>query len=354
MTKKGKKEERRRKKLFLMIFMILFVGIVLTASTYAWFTTNSSVTVEGIDVNVSTSQGLQISTDAKNWKSIVSNDDITGAVWDSTTSSLLANQFPTGQLSPVSSAGIVSGARMQMFSGSVETDVNTKINQLTTASLNDTHGSTGDYIAFDLFFRTVGGKKESETDEKGYEMLYLAENSKVEWKSGPKGIENAARIAFVVLGNTDYSSQPDVAQMLASATDPWIWEPNYDAHRASARTHANQVYGMDLSTFTGNDSDGYKTNKLDYLGVKAATTNSLPLNSNDTNVFQAVTTNGTPASGITESSYTQMFKIQGGITKVRIYMWIEGQDIDCEDLASSGKVSFSLQFSIKENANAAA
>ena len=52
MKKSQSKQNRRRKGILLAIIMILFTGVVLTASTYAWFTANRSVTVESIDVNV--------------------------------------------------------------------------------------------------------------------------------------------------------------------------------------------------------------------------------------------------------------------------------------------------------------
>ena len=71
-----KAKEKNRKKIFILILMILFTGVVLTSSTYAWFTTNKAVTVQQMDVNVTTSEGLQVSVDAKNWKTVISVDDI--------------------------------------------------------------------------------------------------------------------------------------------------------------------------------------------------------------------------------------------------------------------------------------
>ena len=85
------KSKKKDRKILLAVIMILFVGVVLTTSTYAWFTANRTVTVESIDVQVSTSQGLQISADASNWKSIVTNADLTGVSW---TGAL--NQIPSG------------------------------------------------------------------------------------------------------------------------------------------------------------------------------------------------------------------------------------------------------------------
>ena len=45
----------------------------------------------------------------------------------------------------------------------------------------------------------------------------------------------------------------------------------------------------------------------------------------------------------------EMFSINQGITKLRIYMWLEGQDVDCENDASVGSISLNLQFSTNPN-----
>ena len=58
----------------------------------------------------------------------------------------------------------------------------------------------------------------------------------------------------------------------------------------------------------------------------------------------------TPESGIPTSDYLEVLNLEAGDTKVRIYMWVEGQDVDCENYASGGDLSFNLQFSSLENA----
>ena len=37
------------------------------------------------------------------------------------------------------------------------------------------------------------------------------------------------------------------------------------------------------------------------------------------------------------------FTLKAGITKMRVYMWVEGQDVDCENTASGGNIIYSLQ-----------
>ena len=41
----------------------------------------------------------------------------------------------------------------------------------------------------------------------------------------------------------------------------------------------------------------------------------------------------------------ELMTLNKGITKVRIYMWVEGQDVDCENNASGGNINFDLKIS---------
>ena len=329
MAKSKKKNERKRRKIFLAIIMILFVGVVLTASTYAWFTANRTVTVEAIDVQVSTSQGLQISTDATNWKSIVTNTDITGVNW---TDAL--NQLPQGSntASPVSTIGTVSNGLMDMYKGTIDTGTG-GANILIAEKSTETLGTAGDFVAFDLFFQSSAAQ-----------TVYLTSNSNVVAKGTSTGIQNAARVAFIKEGSVPYGSAPADAWALRGEQSKWIWEPNYDVHTAAGVSNALNVYGTTVGQTGGS--------KLPYKGVKApiAKANNIPLNSPSTDYFADVTTVGSLASGIPTSGYLNAFDVAEGVTKVRIYMWIEGQDVDCEDRASGGQLTFNLQFSIDPNA----
>ena len=94
-------KKRKKRKVFLSFLMILFCGVVLSTSTYAWFTANTTVTVQDITVNVATSSGIQISVNAIDWKTLITNSDITGA---SATYPGAVNQLPasTNTINPVS------------------------------------------------------------------------------------------------------------------------------------------------------------------------------------------------------------------------------------------------------------
>lgn len=333
MTKTEAKENRKRRKIVLAFIMLLFVTLVMTYSAYAWFTANRTVTVESIDVNVSTSQGLQISTDAVNWKSIITNDDITGAAWTG-----VRNQIPIDSTAvPVSTVGEIdtSTGFMNMYKGTIEANETTKNNNLISTKSTEAHGKSGDFVVFDLFFQS--------SEE---QMVYLTSNSKVVAKDGTEssGIEYAARVAFIDEGSVEFGKPASEAQALKGSTLKYIWEPNYDVHNASGISNASSVYGI-TTTATG-------ATKLAYKGVKAEfdKTAAVELNNTDADKFGDVETTGTLASGIPTSAYLEGFTVKEGVTKIRIYMWIEGQDVDCEDHASGGSLSYNLQFSIDNKA----
>ncbi len=335
MEKKNSKKRKKSKKIFIAILMILFTGVILTASTYAWFTANKTVTVSQIDVNVTTSEGLQISTDATNWKTVISNDDITGATWGGVT-----NQLPskTSSIKPTSTIGEVDGTTgfMKMFVGNVTSNAGGNYILTATQSTETNSTTNGDFVVFDLFFQTNVASS-----------IYLTSNSNVIAKNTSTGIENAARIAFVEQGNVPAGTAAATAQALKNdgSTAPIIWEPNFDTHTAAAVKHAFDVYQVTTQQAGGS--------KLPYVGVKAAIsdTANISLNSKEATYFGEITPNiYSTTAGIPAAAYEKAFDLKAGITKVRIYMWVEGQDVDCEDNASGGSLSYNLQFSTLEKA----
>lgn len=335
MEKRNSKKRKKSKKIFIAILMILFTGVILTASTYAWFTANKTVTVSQIDVNVTTSEGLQISADAVNWKTVISNDDITGVTYSGN-----KNQLPkeTATIKPTSTIGEIDTATgfMKMFVGTVES--NDAGNYILTAQQSTETKSTtsGDFVVFDLFFQTNAAA-----------TIYLTSNSTVGSVGAATGIQNASRVGFVVQGHA--AAGTDAATIRALKSDGTvpavIWEPNNDVHTAAAVKHAADVYKISTQQ-TG-------ASQLAYKGVKKdiSKTANVLLKSTETEYFADVTPNiSTTVAGIPTTKYERVFDLEAGVTKVRIYMWVEGQDVDCEDNASGGSVSYNLQFSTLDKA----
>ncbi len=336
MKKKNKKKKRQR-RLMLLLLLLLFTGLFLGTATYAWFTSNQTVKVNPIDVNVNAQGGLQISADGQNWKSILTNTDLTGAGGVYKTA---VNQIPSA-VEPVSSVGQVDATgKMEMFLGTVSAnDQGDWI--LSSTKSTETHGSgeasNGKFVAYDVFLKTDDNM-----------TVNLTSNSTVEFKDQEdKGIKNATRVAFVTLGHTTADDTIANIQGLNNgvASTVKIWEPNYDSHTSYGVANARDTYGITtLNPGTGNalvPYDGIKKEFDTTAGITLAKANATDQADN----FQTVTPDIQTSYGYQDDQ--ELFELEKGVTKVRVYMWVEGQDVDCENNASGGQISFTLQFAKK-------
>ncbi len=351
------KKTKRKFDLKSAILILLLLAALLTASTYAWFTANKVVTVSDIDVHIEAQNGLQISANGTDWKSILTLDDLLAGYTGDT------NQIPDN-LEPVSTIGEVADGKLNMFYGSVTSDAGGNYT-LTATDLTGTekkengNTATGKFVAFDIFLKVNNDQPN----------IILGENSTVTFnadkKIGVEGLQNAARVAFLKegispadadastyqaqkgalsLGETDDGALgADGATGNANAAKTTtFWEPNADSHNATA-VRVGTNYGLTLTQTS--------PAKMTYWGLKQAiaTGNAVNLKTamtgKDSTNFSSVTTTATPTA-MTDTA--NIFSLAQGVTKVRVYMWVEGQDIDCEDTVSGSDITFKLEFKLPD------
>ena len=329
--------------LVISVPQLLLLLLLLITSTYAWFTANQIVTISTLNVHIEAQNGLQISTDATTWKSIIENTDITTNAYSGNT-----NQVP-GSMEPVSTVGEIDGTtgNMKMYYGTVSANETTGKDELIASLETDAAGTTGKYIAFDIFLRV-----DKDT------QLCLTDASNVIMKEGStdKGIKQASRVAFCLQGTkpvgtalTDITGMKGATSFGADGASVYIWEPNSNWHTAAAVAHARDNYGIT----TTQSEDGTSVAAVPYYGINKAITTAVPLantNNGGDSSFTAITPDYVTESdkdGLLKAE-TNVFSLTAGITKARVYMWIEGQDVDCENTASGTDISFNLQFQVVE------
>ena len=359
--KNGKSKSKRR--VLLLLLLLIATGFLLTTTTYAWFTSNRTVRVGDINVNVATSGGIQISVDGTNWKSVVQTSEITGA---STTYPAATNQIPesTGSLEPVSTAlDSLTNGYLSMWHGIVKSNASGNY-ILTTSDISTVnHGTTGYYVCFDLFFKVDAESAEETTGTA--KKIYLTTTSDIVANGTDTGIKNAARVAFINEGAVDNGTALETIQALKTSTinsNIFLWEPNYDKHTASGVSNAIDVYHYTSSQI----SEGAGNNLLSYDGVKgqlleadnvllgAANTSHATKGESFAAVVPTLTTTegwAAAQTGDDVGKYKQIFTLGANqITKMKIYFWVEGQDVDCENNASGGAITLRLQFSLNDSA----
>ena len=310
----------KKKALVPAIAMVLASVIALSGVTYAWFTTGTTADVKAMDVNVATANGIQVSLDGVSWKSTITSTDIINAISGvvSTYPGRLI-QYPRAvagdgqaavEISPVSSAGNVKDGKMEMFYGAYNQGGNLD----SIAEVEDNRSDGGNFIAFDLFFKTSSAQD-----------LYLITGngsssvSCVNLSGGDTdmGTEKAVRVAFIPMGTSGTVAGIQGKKMAEGKAI--IWEPNSDSHVDTSISGAVAYKGF-TKAFTDVAEGALSANEVeDVKPIYSAQLND-------------------PNSVIISMNETY--------SKVRVYIWLEGQDIDCVNSISNGDFSVALQFGV--------
>lgn len=377
-----KRTKASKQRLNNLLILLVLTAVLLIMSTYAWFTANRTVNIDSIDVKVSTSSGLQISADGIDWKTVLTKADLSDAY---NTYPGAVNQLPEN-MAPVSTALDLDGNKLAMFYGNVAADMQTgsptygeyvlksiktasgltdesaAINGVDKTGEHDSHLITtkgeydkGYYIAFDVFIKSGNAASEfymsgnineveptGNKDAQGNEIYTTVTDE--------KGIANAARVALIQGGNTGASDTTDNIQALPTNGTTMMWEPNSDFHT---------THGIDNGLALGWITGGHLANTPDqpvvpYSGIKDEFDTPVLLKNateaTDPAKFKVTTPTWTTKKAETKPSLAMPVvdgtALANGITKYRIYMWVEGQDIDCENFASGTYLQYNLSFSL--------
>ena len=326
------KISKRGKLLILVVFLL---GIALSVATYAWFSASLNVKVKFFDVKVSTETGLFISLDGVNFSDSIeiSRDSITKdleRLYPNHT-----NQWAATGLWSVSSNGIPNpnSDKFAVYGGSMGkyTDKARKGTRFVTTTLisEDKSSEWNQYIAFDIFLKNVSGspKKDNLYIGRGT-YIDFDESADQETREKMQDIFNTMRMGIVKIGETDLKADVNTIQNLQCNGEciSLIYEPNSTKHNQESIDAASEL-GISISDNTYVPTYGVIA-EGDHLDHKSGFINS-GVNL-DTEHFALQHT-------IFESDLSRaIFQVPNGITKARVYIWIEGQDVDALEVHSEG------------------
>ena len=340
MARRSRKSKRRMNSMFLSL---LLTALLLIMSTYAWFTANRQVSIDTITAKVSAAEGLQISLDAANWKTSITVDATTLAAAGQV--SAAATQNP-GKLSwpddlePVSTIGEVSSAEVVFQKGKY-------VSGKDLESISNSSLASGDYIAFDVYL------KNSSSQDDGDILQLDSGSSVVEYNTTDlTGLQYSPRIGFLLYDQTasftaGVSDIKALSSTGATTSKFSIWEPNAAGHIDEVITNNTEVTANTPNATYGLTANSTSTEKVtDIVTTTAAVTGKSALQNTiqttDTTLGSAINLTSTAysASGTdTEKKAATLYLEKNKIVKMRVYIWLEGQDPDCIDTASTG-VSF--------------
>lgn len=358
------KQNQRRTSVLTTLLLLLLTLILLITSTYAWFTANQIVSINQIDVNVAATNGLEISADAEDWKTSITKSDINEAI----TMNGNQNQLPA-TIVPCSTAGDIGTAgHLNMYKGIVNANLNTSGYYITSELVEEENTGTDSekpFIAFDFYLKyegQTGVDRAVYLDYPGCYVEHLVRDPLTGTltidRDGSVGLENAARVAFVLQGSVGVNATGTAARNISGTTNQsntYLWEPNNDTHTQAAIANAPEFFGIDdLSATdapitydgmydaipaTNHDVDLTTCNRTEFPEYFKQLTFEHKLSTYKQYLYHG--DNGSEKS-------VKIFDLQPGIYKLRCYMWVEGQDVDCEDHASGTDIMYNVQFTIKQ------
>ena len=375
--KKNDKHERRIKKLIVGSF---FCAIVLAVSTYAWFIGMKTVNVSSFDDTIAATDSLSLSLDGEEWADTISIDK---ATYSESAYEGNKNAWPKNGLVPVSTVGKIdkTSSRLTMFEKGSLTATPGGYRLMASQVKNNGENEQDGYVAFDLFIRNLSGNEYyKDFDALNEEAIYLtpeskvtvAEDGAVEGEEN-SGIENSVRVAFAEIGrvvattNTpetitgiNCSSTGDVTT-ICEKRDAQIWEPNDTKHvknainwyttSCKARTGDDVTKDASYGATCTEIKDGTAYPTYAVSGVVNYSDNVDVYDGTEYNTYTKSVSDSAAAGKLVKyDTFTDTMKDLKGvdrptfitlapnsITKVRVYIYIEGQDIDNYDFASLGK-----------------
>ena len=362
-----------------MIIACALMAFILSTGTYAWFVGMKTVNVSSFDVEIAAIDGLSLSLDGVKWADTV---EINKENYSTVNTSNNTNSWGGSGLYPVSSVGIIDTdvSRMIMYEKGSFTTTPGGYRIMASQVLNTVDGNLEQdgYVAFDLFIKNLSGHEYyKDLNVLNEEAIYLTPDSKVTVSSNGgvagTGIENSVRVGFAQIGRVE-ATETDQATItgitctsdtnvtgICASRPAQIWEPNDRFHVQNAinwyETSCLKRTAADLTKRTSFDGackaleDGkyVQTNAisgvigyadqvdvydgLDYNGYTA----SIAETAQDGKLFayDYFTDQEKSLTGVDRPTFITL--APNSITKVRIYIWIEGQDVDNYDFASLGK-----------------
>lgn len=286
------------------IAMLIVSAIVLTSATYAWFSMAKRVEVESMELNVTSPEGIQISANTSAFTTKLTVDDIKGA--SSTRFTAYEgniNNVPE-TVKPSSSTFATSGFLPKFFDGSINDQ-----GKMDVYAREDVGSG---FVAFDLFIKV----KAATTVKFG--------SSTVTCEANPE-LPTAMRIALVRCGT--------VAEKADAATIKSVLPGNAPGLKV--------IYELDASSHTAAATALGASGVMETKGIQSAGLN-IATNNPFTNTISGAAINATIATAASAAK----IDVNAGITRVRVYMWMEGNDVDCANDVAGATINFNLVLEI--------
>lgn len=295
------KKTMKRRAFISAIAMLIVSAIVLTSSTFAWFSISKEAHVTGMNLNITTADGISISANTTKFGTSVTTDDIIPTA-DNAGKNLAAvaehaNNIPE-LLQPASTVFYIQNdGYPKFYRGSIGEDKKVQV-----FVEEDTDGC---FVVFDLFVQLSA---ETDVSLKGSSIT-----------SDTEGVVESMRVGLINCGYEAFADRAKVVDKVSkSNSSAYMWV--VDGNTKDATKYINDTV-----------ADGAKLNPTD-------TTNPVITSSSVYDSYATVIKTA-DADGL---SFTGM----AGVNRIRFYIWVEGNDPDCTNDIAGASFNFDLKLSI--------
>lgn len=396
MKKKGQKN-KRKSELKVIFFIILVAAALFIISTYAWFSTQRNVSITNLGGIVEVAEGLEISLDANKWSNDIVLGTGEGELDIIDDAYPNHRNIKPKELLPVSTLGLPKDANGQartdldMIRGKITNSIELSeiismneelvIAEQGDLSINNTENPAyPGYFAFDIFLKN---SSKSTTDMDELQLNYDSSVQVLESAKSSTGLQNTVRVAFALYGDNVSAVDANQTTILKETagvgvgaslekpkiTDVAIWEPNSSDHVQYIMDNNNRIKwstsdaALYAKTQLGENKYGFGLDTQ--MPTYALTDNAIGKEIADIyawdgseplvkkqNVLQTTKTSDSDFEIDTDDDYsisegvknlvssvdgTSSFKLPPSkVCRLRVYVWLEGQDVDCINYASFG------------------
>lgn len=319
----------------ILLVFTLITGVIFIYATYAWFSASLNVVISDFKMTTESTDNLYISLDGITW-----SDEID--INKNNLLTVLTGTYPdhntqwSDSLTPVSLVGIsdVNQQKFDIFTHKFQKILRPDYNNNDKLSFfqvdEDKVNGDSRFMAFDIFIKNVTPSPYSDD-------LFIDSSSKFSNSIPDKTDDsalNAVRLGVIFSDVTSVDSSINTIQSLGcnGRCRDFIYEPNAYNHTDVSISDANK-HGVNLVNGTYYETYGLHNEGEDIKIWSGVKNNKVAIDYNYFRLQETATDYNTP-----------MFQIPKGIVKARIYVWIEGQDIDIiEHVKKDYQISVSLK-----------
>lgn len=320
------KKNQKNRAFIAAIAMLLLSAIVITTASFAWFTLGRSAMASNLDLKVTKQgEGIQISANASSFTDEITFNELNGTDSSAFTApSETFNYFPA-EISPTSTSLALNGALPTFFTGGIDKATKTMESFASTSADGVEIYGKGEvevpdgakragFYAFDVFIEYNASSPDAEAQVKVGNTTIEVKNDESDGTQAIAEAADAMRIGFVNCGLVTKGQTPAAA---TSGSEAVIFATN-DAARDTAPITSTGVSG-ELS------DDAY----------------TVP-----TSAKGSLTIADGYACSMDTGALDQTLTLKAGVNRIRVYVWMEGQDAACTDKLQSQFISANLVFSL--------